>query len=47
MDPILQAWETAVTPPATYERGSWGPEMADALLAGNGRKWRYSCAEHE
>ncbi|MFQ5399312.1 MAG: glucose-6-phosphate dehydrogenase [Anaerolineae bacterium] len=46
IDPILQAWETAAAPLATYEPGSWGPAAADALLARDGRKWRYSCAEH-
>ncbi|MCP4425917.1 MAG: glucose-6-phosphate dehydrogenase [Chloroflexi bacterium] len=55
IDPILQAWETApsallrtgVTPMATYEPGSWGPGEADELLGRNGRRWRYSCAEHD
>ena len=39
--PILDAWQTA--PPRgipTYEAGSWGPEAADALIAGDGRSWR-------
>lgn len=47
IDPILQAWETDGAPPLfTYDPGSWGPAEADAMLAQNGRKWRYSCAEH-
>ncbi len=47
IDPILQLWETAVSPMAIYEPGSWGPAAADELLGRNGRKWRYSCAEHD
>jgi glucose-6-phosphate 1-dehydrogenase len=41
MDPILEAW---TRPPARglpiYEAGSWGPEAADALVAGDGHVWR-------
>ena len=47
IDPILQLWETAVSPMATYEPGSWGPDAADELLGRDGRKWLYSCAEHD
>ncbi len=47
IDPILQVWETAVTPLANYEPGSWGPKEADEMLKKNGRKWRYSCAPHD
>ena len=48
IDPILQVWQTDAAPPmARYAPGSWGPEAADDLLAGDGRKWRYSCAEHD
>lgn len=41
MEPILEAW---TTPPARglpiYEAGSWGPEVADALVARDGNVWR-------
>lgn len=47
IDPILQAWQTGDAPMARYAPNSWGPDEADALLAKNGRKWRYSCAEHD
>jgi glucose-6-phosphate 1-dehydrogenase len=47
IDPILQVWQTDAAPPlARYAPGSWGPEAANELLARDGRKWRYSCAEH-
>lgn len=48
IDAILQAWDTDAAPPlGSYEVGSWGPKSAAELLARNGRKWRYGCAEHE
>ncbi len=39
--PIIEAWADEA-PPAfpDYEAGSWGPEAADAMLAGDGRRWR-------
>jgi glucose-6-phosphate 1-dehydrogenase len=40
VDPLLHAWEGNTTHPLyTYERGSWGPDAADALLAEDGRSW--------
>ena len=40
MDPVLQGWASENAPPlATYPRGSWGPDEADALLACDGRTW--------
>jgi glucose-6-phosphate 1-dehydrogenase len=40
IDPILQTWEAAQTPPlAGYAVGSWGPAEADKLLARDGRAW--------
>ena len=48
IDAILQAWDTDAAPPlAGYEAGGWGPQLADELLARDGREWRYSCAEHD
>jgi len=38
---ILDAWERPdAAPPVPYESGTWGPTEADALLAGDGMKWR-------
>ena len=43
VQPILEAWarDTASTLPA-YERGTWGPTEADALIERDGRQWRLS-----
>ncbi len=38
--PIEEAWAADETPLPTYVAGSGGPVEADALLAGNGHKWR-------
>ena len=38
--PILEAWERRGDEPAPYAAGTWGPEAADALLAGDGNRWR-------
>jgi glucose-6-phosphate 1-dehydrogenase len=38
---ILDAWQQpAAPPPISYVAGSWGPEAADALIAGDGARWR-------
>ncbi len=38
---ILDAWEKPdAPPPVTYDAGSWGPVAADALLDGDGVRWR-------
>jgi glucose-6-phosphate 1-dehydrogenase len=39
IDPIIHAWEAGKPPPATYQRGTWGPKEADELLARDGRSW--------
>ena len=47
IDPILRAWETNQTPPlAAYEAGTWGPSLADSLLARDGRNWMHEEASH-
>ena len=44
IDPILKGWETSAAPPvAQYERGSWGPVEAEALLARDNHYWRLGC----
>ena len=39
VEPVISNWEHTFDDPAMYERGSWGPEEADALLAKSGRIW--------
>jgi glucose-6-phosphate 1-dehydrogenase len=38
--PILETWEARETQPEPYAAGTWGPEAADRLLAGDGARWR-------
>ena len=39
--PVIDAWAAAPAPAfPDYAAGSWGPDAADALLAGDGRRWR-------
>ena len=47
IDPILTAWESSPEAPvmATYQPGSWGPPMADELLARDGNVWLMGCGE--
>ncbi len=48
VDPIVRAWESPGAPPlAGYERGSWGPEQADAFVEGDGRAWLLGCGADE
>ncbi|HLE79783.1 MAG TPA: glucose-6-phosphate dehydrogenase, partial [Dehalococcoidia bacterium] len=35
---LLQGWEQ--DPVAEYEAGTWGPSEADAIIEGDGRRWR-------
>jgi glucose-6-phosphate 1-dehydrogenase len=46
LDPVLKGWEAQDFPPlASYEIGSWGPDMADQLPARDGRCWRLGCKD--
>jgi glucose-6-phosphate 1-dehydrogenase len=48
VDPIVQGWAGGDAPPlAIYERGSWGPSEAEALLKGDGRAWFLGCGCHD
>lgn len=38
--PILETWDARETRPEPYDAGTWGPEAADRLLAGDGARWR-------
>ena len=40
VQPILDAWEDASSPPRSYEAGTWGPAKADAMIERDGRSWR-------
>jgi len=47
INPILETWETKQTPPlAAYEPGTWGPSLADSMLARDGRSWMHEEASH-
>ncbi len=40
LDPLLQRWAKDPRPPHFYPAGVWGPEEADTLIEGDGRRWR-------
>jgi glucose-6-phosphate 1-dehydrogenase len=41
VDPIVEAWAEMPVPDfPNYESGTWGPDIADDLLARDGRRWR-------
>jgi glucose-6-phosphate 1-dehydrogenase len=42
--PILERWEEDPHFPLYgYPGGTWGPELADELIVGEGKTWRYPC----
>lgn len=44
VDPILEAWDGPDAPPLRfYEKGSWGPDEADELIAHDGYCWVSGC----
>ncbi len=44
IEPILDLWENSSEIPLYgYPAGTWGPEIADALIEGPDRSWRYPC----
>lgn len=44
LDPILNAWKTdSLVPIYGYPSGTWGPDVADNLIEGDGITWRYPC----
>jgi glucose-6-phosphate 1-dehydrogenase len=44
IDPLLEQWGGEDAPPlAFYESGTWGPSVADQLLARDGRAWHQQC----
>lgn len=47
IDSVIEGWQTEYAPALReYERGSWGPGMAEELLAENGGRWTLGCGEH-
>ena len=47
IDPIIQKYEANDSlKVGRYAVGSWGPAESDAMMARDGRKWRYGCADH-
>ncbi|CAA9580542.1 MAG: Glucose-6-phosphate 1-dehydrogenase [uncultured Thermomicrobiales bacterium] len=41
VQPVLDAWaEPGAAGPAPYDAGTWGPDVADAMIARDGRAWR-------
>ena len=40
LEPVMRRWSESRDDVAFYPAGTWGPEEADALLAGDGREWR-------
>ena len=45
IDPILELWKNDLSLPIYgYPAGTWGPENADQLIAGENITWRYPCA---
>lgn len=44
INPVLEAWENDPTIPLFgYPAGTWGPDVADALIEEPGITWRYPC----
>jgi glucose-6-phosphate 1-dehydrogenase len=39
-EPVLNHWARTPGPLPQYDAGSWGPNEADAFIAGDGGKWR-------
>ena len=39
LDPVEEHWEKHGAP-ASYPAGSWGPKVADEMMARTGRTWR-------
>ena len=47
IDAVLDGWNSADAPEmATYDRGSWGPDSAEKLLANDGFAWHHGCEDH-
>ena len=40
LDPVIEHWASAGTPPPDYPAGTWGPAAAHELMNRDGRTWR-------
>jgi glucose-6-phosphate 1-dehydrogenase len=44
LDPVLKSWYVENDMPLFgYPAGTWGPDIADKLIEGEGATWRYPC----
>jgi len=44
LDPVLKCWKDETNVPLHgYPAGTWGPDIADDLIEGEGITWRYPC----
>jgi glucose-6-phosphate 1-dehydrogenase len=44
LDPVLQRWNSDKSIPLYgYPSGTWGPDVADSFIEGEGLTWRYPC----
>jgi len=42
VDPIIEYWAASSEPIPLYQAGTWGPRVANDLIAIDGRQWRHS-----
>jgi glucose-6-phosphate 1-dehydrogenase len=48
IDPILEGWASKDAPPLEfYESGTWGPSVANELIAHDGYHWVHSCGHDD
>lgn len=48
IDPVVSAWETRPDlRPFRYEKNTWGPQEAEALMRRSNRRWRLGCGKHD
>ena len=45
LDPVLSCWQNEKHPLHGYPAGTWGPNIADKLIEGEGSTWRYPCRD--
>jgi glucose-6-phosphate 1-dehydrogenase len=48
IDPVVTAWERREDlRPFAYEKNTWGPAEAQALMTRSNRRWRIGCGKHD
>ena len=40
LEGLIESWAATPGPFPNYAAGSWGPQAAEDLMAGEGREWR-------